>query len=341
MSRWMVNVRGQSISAGSMDELKALAKKGELGGGDIVQPPGATEWLYAVEIPELKASLRPDALDDMDLPDTSTGFSPVVKGLFAGVLVLISAGTWGYAFSLKNKIPTQSLELLDASGASGLSFEQVIVTGEGINLKAEASNGSADVGPLPKNETAQLLAKRGTWYKLSYNGKEGYAPVDSVVPAYFFAEDRAKLDYDPLYNPDKYVYVGNASWTMAADKAKKGISTMSASLQNDSKFGMTDIKIVAALKNTSGVVVTQKEITVEGVMAPNHSDMVGTLLPAKSEKDALPRIMLTSDFEKLIATDPTVEERWLDGVEVLVGDDETTEASVTIVEVRAVPPQGK
>ena len=190
---------------------------------------------------------------------------------------------------------------------------------------------------LPKSATAELLAKRGSWYRIRFEGKEGYVPVDNVVPAYYFADEKTKLDYDPLYNPDKYVYVANASWTMAADKAKKGISDMSAMLMNESKFPMTDIKIVAVMKDAAGNVVTQKEIPVEGVMPPNRSDMIGTLSPARGDKSE-PRIMLTSDFEKLVADDPKAVERWTDGVEVLVGDKETSEASVTIVEVRAVPP---
>lgn len=340
MSRWMVNARGQSFSAGSMDELRQLAKKGELGGGDIVQPPGASEWLYAVEISELKASLRPDAMEGMDLPDASGGLSPVVKGGFAAVLLAASVGIWGYALSLKDAIPKNDapLKFLDESGERGLSLKEVLITGDGVSLKAEANPGSADLIALKKSAKAELLGKRGAWYRVRFDGKEGFVPVDSVVPAYYFADDKTKLDHDPLYNPDKYVYVANASWTMAADKAKKGISDMSAMVMNESKFPMTDIKIVATLKDAAGNVVTQKEIPVEGVMAPNRSDMIGTLAPARGDKSP-PRIMFTSDFEKLVVDDPKAVERWTDNVEVVVGDKETSEASVTIVEVRAVPPE--
>jgi hypothetical protein len=100
---------------------------------------------------------------------------------------------------------------------------------------------------------------------------------------------------------------------------------------------MTDIKIVATLKDAAGNVVTQMEIPVEGTMAPNRSDMIGTLSPPRGDKSP-PRIMFTTDFEKLVAEDPKAVERWADSVEVLVGDKELSEASVTIVEVRAVPP---
>ncbi len=339
MSRWMVNVRGQSSSAGSMDELRQLAKKGELGGGDIVQPPGASEWLYAVEIAELKASLRPDAMEDADLPNASGGISPMVKGVVAALMLAASAGIWNHALTLKNSIPKSDapLKFLDESGERGLSFKEVLVTSAGATLKADASAGSADLVALPNSAKAELLGKRGSWYRIRFEGKEGFVPIDSVVPAYYFADDKTKLDYDPLYNPDKYVYVANASWTMAADKAKKGISDMSAMISNESKFPMTDIKIVATLKDAGGNVVTQLEIPVEGVMPPNRSDMIGTLKPARGDKSP-PRIMLSNDFDKLVVDDPKAVERWIEGVEVLVGDKETSEASVTIAEVRAVTP---
>ncbi len=342
MSRWMVNVRGQSFSAGNMDELKQLAKKGDIGGGDILQPPGASEWLYAIEIPELKASLRPDGLGEMDLNAAPTGLSPVVKGVLAAALALAAAGIWGYALSLKAALPKQGdpLTLLDESGQRGLSYQEVLITSPMATLKAEPNASSPDLVAMKKDDKATLLSKRGTWYKLRYQDKEGWAPVDQVVAAYFFApDDETKLNYDPLYNPDKYVYVANASWTQPVDKQKTGLSDMSAMLQNDSKFPMTDIKIAATLKDSTGAVVTQKEITVEGIIAPNHSDMIGTLAPAKGDKTTPPRILFTSAFEKMVAEDPKVAERWTDGVEVEVGNDQTNEASVAIVEVRAIPPE--
>ncbi|MBM4390091.1 MAG: SH3 domain-containing protein [Deltaproteobacteria bacterium] len=336
MSRWMVNVRGNSFSAGSMDELKALAKKGELGGGDIVQPPGAQEWLYAVEIPELKTSIRVDPMDGLDLPqEQSSGVSPIVKGIAAGLMALVSIGLWGYALSVKNSMP--QAEQLELIGKHGLSFSEVLVTGTGVELQADATGSSGVVASLPRNKKAELLAKRGNWYKLRYDGKEGYAPVESVIPAYYFADERTKLDYDPLYNPDKYVYVMNSSWMLPAESKQKNASIMSFMLQNDSKFGMTDLRIVAVLKDGTGGVLEQKEVPVEGVMAANRSEMVGTLLPAS--KNEQPRVMLTSDMMKLAETDDKVASRWLDGVEVILSSAQVAEASVTLVEVRAVPPE--
>ncbi len=341
MSRWMVNVRGQSFSAGGMDELKQLAKKGEIGGGDIVQPPGASEWLYAVEIPELKVALRVDPLDGMDMGDGSgAGLSPLVKGGIASVMVLASLGMSAYAVQLKNAIPTEQLQIHDESGEKGVSYKEVFITAKDASLKAEANPSSADVHPLKKDARAELLGKRGGWYKLRFEGKEGYAPVDAVLPGYYMADEKTKQDYDPLYNPDKYVQVGNASWTMTAEKTKKGISDLAASLQNNSKFPMTDIRVVATLKDAAGNVILEKEMPVEGVLGANRSDMIGTLNPAKGDTVTPARIMFTSEFEKIVLEDPKAADRWLDVVEVDVGKVDGLEATLVIAEVRAIPPEG-
>lgn len=318
-----------------MDDLRAHAKKGDIAGGDIVQPPGASDWMYAVEIPELKSALRPDSLDPLDLPQAPSGLSPVVKGVIAAGMALFSIGVWGYALSIQANLPQPGT--LDLIGEHGLSFSEVLVITDGVQLMSDATASAQPVAPLPKNEKAQLLAKRGNFYKLAFGGKEGYAPVDAVIPAYFFADERTKLDYDPLYNPEKYVYVMNSSWMVPAESEKKNASVMSFMLQNDSKFEMTDLKIVATLKDDKDTVLESKEVAVEGVMAASRAEMVGTLMPAKRDPSP-PRVMLTSDFEKLVATDPTVVERWVDGVEVILPNSTVTEASVTLVEVRAVPP---
>src|SRR5215203_5436441 len=57
MARWLVTQGDQQFSAQDLAELKELAKSGKVGPGDMVQPPGATDWLYASELPELMGIL--------------------------------------------------------------------------------------------------------------------------------------------------------------------------------------------------------------------------------------------------------------------------------------------
>ena len=44
----------QFVVTGGLAELKNMARRGDLGAGDMIQPPGAVDWIYASEIPELQ-----------------------------------------------------------------------------------------------------------------------------------------------------------------------------------------------------------------------------------------------------------------------------------------------
>lgn len=335
MSRWMVNVRGQQFSASNMEELRKLAKKGMLSGGDIVQPPGATEWLYAMEVPELKGSIGSDNSYD-DLPAAAAGLSPTVKAVAAVAMAGVAVAAWSYAISLSNNLPKpEDLELI--GGSKGMTYTEVLVTAEDASLHQEASDSSSAVSALEKNSKAELLAKRGDYYKLRSDGKEGYARVDDVIPAYFFADDETKLDYDPLYNPDRYVYVQNSSWMLLPDAAKKNTTVFQFMVQNDSKFPMTDFKMLATIKNDQGVELEKKEIAVAGTIPAAHSVMVGSLAPARGEPPET-RVMFSSAYEELLVTDPTAAERWTDGVEVKLEASTWDGATITLLEVRAIPP---
>lgn len=334
MARWMVNVRGQQFSAGSLDELKQLAKKGEISAGDIVQPPGAADWIYAMEVPELKKMLREDAGLNLDAPVESPGMSTPVKAVIAGVMGLVSVGLWVYALQERENIPDpNSIDLL--GGEKGLQFSEVLVTDAGP-LRQSASVAAPETGKMEKNGKCDLLAKRGRWYKLRCNGAEGYAEVDKVVPAYFFADDKIRKDYDPLYNPDRYITIANSAWRESSAGSKT--SNFSFLIQNNSKFPMTDVKLIATIKDKTGHEIQSLEMPVEGIIPPQEGSMIGTLKPAKNAPDAKTnpgRVMVSAMYQEELKTDPKLSERWMDGVEVSLND-EDLEATIDIVEVRAL-----
>lgn len=336
MSRWMINARGHQFSAGNMDELRQLAKRGELTAGDIVQPPGAAEWIYALEVPELKGSLRADLEMDAGAAPARE-MSPAVKWGTAAVLALVAAGAWSYALSLRATIPQPGdLELI---GKRGLNFSEVLVTAENGQLHAEANESSSVVGPLTKNAKAELLAKRGKWYKLRADGKEGYARVDDVVPAYYFGDEKTKLTHDPLYNPDRYVRVQNSSWQLLPEGGNKNVTVFTFLIMNEAKFAMTDLKLLATIKDKNDQVLETKEIAVEGTIPAEFSTMVGMLKADKKDKTSVDRIMTSSSFEEMSRENPELAERWLDGVEVRLEGDGFTEAAIELLEVRALPPE--
>lgn len=328
MSRWMINARGQQFSVANLEELKAVARKGDVRAGDIVQPPGASDWVYALEVQELAKVLRTDA-DDIDGPGPAAAeMSTTVKGIIAAVMALSSVALWSYALQLRASIPDQSE--IDLLGDKGLKFSEVLVT-ESAPLRSTASVSAPETGKMEKNGSCELLAKRGKWYKLRCNGVEGYAEVDTVVPAYYFGENKDRADYDPLYNPDRYVSIANYAWRQPLDSKTSNFSFM---IQNKSKFGMTDVKLVATIKDKSDREVQSVEIPIEGVIPPQDSVMIGTMKPAKGDSSP-PRIITSLLYQEILKTDAKAADRWSDGVEVAVTA-EDPEASIDIVEVRAV-----
>lgn len=335
MSRWLVNAGGQQFSAGSIDELRKLARAGDLSAGDIVQPPGANEWLYALEVPELKGALRVDSSGEYDTSPPSAG-SAVIKWVGAAALAGVAVASWAYAYNLTQTVPAaEDLELI---GRKGLNYSEVLVTEQGAKLYATASKSAAEVAPLVKNTKAELLAKRGAWYRLRVDGKEGYAEVDAVIPAYFFADDKTKLDYDPLYKPDQYVQVSNSDWSAPPD-GKPGDTIFMFQIRNDSKFAMTDLKLTATIKDARDTVLETREFPVMGIIPANESIMIGTLKTSKKAKASEGgQIMTSKSYEELLATDPTVAERWVDDVEVTLAGAGFEHAAINIVEVRAIPP---
>ena len=46
-SKWL------DVARETPKELKQLVRDGSVGPGDMIQPPGASDWLYLVELPEL------------------------------------------------------------------------------------------------------------------------------------------------------------------------------------------------------------------------------------------------------------------------------------------------
>lgn len=339
MSRWMVNVRGQQFSAADMNELRKLAKTGALNAGDIVQPPGAGEWLYAIEVPELTSSLRKDAYLEMDAPPAPAAeMNPVLKWGLAAVLSLVAVVAWGWALSIANDTPEAAdLELI---GERGLKYTEVLVTADPAIVYTSDSKASAQVGQLDKNAKADLLAKRGDWYRVRAGGAEGYVGISDVIPAFFFADEATQQKYKPLYYPDQYVQIQNSSWSTVPGAAKgQELTSFLFMIGNTSMFPMTSVKIKALIKDGAGRPLEELEIPIEGTLPPHDSNFVGMLNPdPKDRSNPAPRIMLSKQYEELLAADPTLADRWVDGVEVSLQSTGFTNAEIQLTEVRAVPP---
>ena len=332
MAAWLVTQGDRQFSAKDLAELKKLAGEGKIGPGDMIQPPGASDWLYATELPELKGLLDENAgaLDD--------DFAPRRKGLPTGVLALVAVaviGAGGYVmYDYGQKIQDADLELL---GEAGLALTEMLVTADPASLLAEPDAGAASLASVAKNEKVQLLAKRGDFYNIrTPAGQEGWVKTLDVVAAYFFADKDTRQDYDPIYNPDHYLFVKNSSWMQLPDQKAENTTLFSFLLQNKSKFEMTDIVLVATIKDKGGKVLEKKEIPIEGSISRYSGSMVGTLDPDPKDAEGTPRMMTNESFSKLAETDPELQLRWSDGVTVGMESSGFVEANIDLLQVRAV-----
>ena len=328
MARWLVQQGDRQFAAEDLAELKQLASKGNLSATDMVQPPGAADWLYATEVPELKGLVKSQAsasdYDDEPAPHRNP------LPLIVVFLLLIAAGGAG-AWYFFQKLPAKGD--LDLIGDNGLALTEVLITEANTPLYSKADGPT--VGTLPKDTSAAILGKRGGWYHVKHqDGAEGYVKVEHVVPAYFFADKDTRQDYDPLYNPDKYISVKNASW-LQLDEKNRNLTIFQFMIHNQSKFVMADLVLMATIKDKNGKALETVEIPIEGSIPRHEAVMVGTL--SSEDQDGPKRLMTTEMFNEMAEADEEVNLRWSDGVEVEMQTSGFTEANIDILEVRAVP----
>jgi len=331
MASWLVTKGDQQFSVRNLEELKQHVRGGKVGPGDMVQPPGASDWLYLVELPELKVLFPPESLevdDDIDFrPSSGLPKGPIIVLLLA---LAVGAGYGMYYYAVR--VPSNEDLQLD------LGLTEMIVTGEGVQLRDKPEGGSA-ITTLDKDSRVQLLAKRRENYAVqSEAGQKGWVGVDDVIAGYQFEDSRTRDDYDPLYNPDRYVFVQNSSWMQLANQRETNTSLFQFMLKNKSKFAMTNIVLLATIKDDNDRVLEKKEIAIEGTIPPYASAMVGTLLPAEdAEEGTLPRKMTDKLFRELSKNDPEMTMRWSAGVEEQMASENFKEANIDILELSAVP----
>ncbi len=340
MAQWLVTQGNQQFSVEGLDELEALARQGRLSAGDMIQPPGTSEWMYVSEVEELATILgasggsAPDFDDDLDYRRSSS----VPFGAVAAALVVLIVLGGGAMFFLAQQLPTGAERLI---GAGGLNYSQMIVTEKGSGLRADPSESAGFSQSLPKDSVLELLSKRGEWYRArGAGGTEGWIPASQVIPMYMLGGADVRDEFDPLYNPDRYVDVMNATWMqLPAENPRPGrelsnVTVFEFLMKNSSVYPMTDLVIQATIKDAKGHELETLEIPVEGMIPAEGHTMVGTLDVEEGE----PRLLTAVTFQEMAELDPDLQLRWKDGVEVeMDGDGEFTSAEIDIVELRAVP----
>lgn len=346
MSQWLVNRGHSQFTVDGLGDLERLARQGELDAGDLIQPDGADDWLYAIEIPELKTMVK-SSMDDDDIEFRRKG-SGALKGLLYvvfGVMFLGGVAGMGYFFT---QLPSGDESLLGKNGA--LSYTEVLTLTDVAVLSAP-EEGAASVTTVGKDSVLDLLAKRGDYYKVAVkDGAEGWVRVEDILAVYEMGDDKVRREKDPLFNPDQYAKVSNASWHMI-DEDGNTTATFSFMLENTAIYDMTDIRLEAVIKDSKGTEVDSVEFAIDGILPADDSTMVGTLAPPEDvvkaaekagEEPPPSELMSTYTFNERVKELPEGEEkdamynRWLDGVEIEV-EDRFVEATVSIVELRAIP----
>jgi len=329
MAQWLVTQKDSQFGVGSLGELQDLARGGRLVAGDMVQPPGSNGWLYAVEIPELK-----DLVPDEPFGSTGGMGRYLIVGIAGAAMLFLSlVFVILAAISFTTSMTTQTI-----IGEGGLKTSEMLVTAEGSGLRPEPDANSAVSVPVAKDGVVELLAKRENFYKArTADGQEGWIPTDHVLPMYQLGGREAKEEYDPLYNPDRYVEVGTAAWGLAEESDQKTVFRFE--LVNRSRYEMTGLRLIATVKDGQGSEIEKVEFAVEGVIPPESeggagSTTVGTLTPSKSEPG---KLYTEFTFQKMAKDAPELQSHWLDGVEVAMKSKDFAVATITLVEVSAVP----
>lgn len=345
MGQWLVNRGDSQFSVGGLGELKALAQRGDLDAGDLIQPEGAADWLYAIEIPELKGLVKSSLDEDDDIEFRRGGGGTAMKAVLYGVFGIMLLGGIGGMVYFYQQLPTGEERLIGEGGA--LKYSEVL-TLKPQPLLADPESGASAVTQLGKDEVLDLLAKRDEFYRVkTTGGQEGWVIVEDTLAVYQMGDDKVKRKMDPLYNPDQYAKVSNASWLGTEGEPT---ALFSVALENTSDYAMENVVLSFVIKDSKGAELSRQEFEIEGEIKPNSSTMVGTLNPPEEEVKAAERageeppegvFMMTKHFGEMVAELEEEEQeemynRWLDGIDLPVEED-FVEATVRIAELRAVP----
>jgi hypothetical protein len=337
MSDWLVNQDNGQLTVDSLDSLKKLVSSGKISEADLLQEPGTDSWKYAMEFDELKALFAASSSstdDDFDYTSSSSG---MIKKIMLTLFILVSiVGGWKMKQSY-DILATDPGRIIDKSGNS---YTKMLVTGENASLLKTPDAGASAIASLEKNTEVTLLGKRESFYKATdKNGTEGWVQIDQVLPLYLLGGKKVREEYDPIYNPLTYVRVRNASWLQLESKAS-ALTVFNFEVKNDSMYHITDLILVATVKDSKGSELEKVEIPVQGIIPAWSSTMVGTLDPERAkrgEEQKQNELMTTYTFNERAEEDPELALRFKTGVEVVMTSKDFSAAEIDIIQLRTIP----
>jgi|GEM_PF-4599046 len=346
MARWLVNQQDRQFAAQDMEELKSLVQSGEIGAYDMLQPPGATDWLYICEVDGLKELVQQAADDDDDIYFRKGWKLPIPLPL---ILFMIAVVSGYYAYQNYN-----TLESYKGSTIYGDSFNysQLLVV-ENNTLVYSKAEGKKSIDSLKQGQLVAVKGKRwihkkgdeyAKWYEISLSedgtGPTGFVAADDVIPGYFL-DHTEKLDiYTELYDPIEKIR--QSGFAQVANPDEPGHLVMNYGIDHGNRFALTDIIVELTFLDKSGKQVVQpRELKILGSIDAKSRDFIGTLKASeKSKADPLPEpiYMTHSHFQK--EYDETELEDglvWQTNLDFNLGEAVTVDFSGRVIQARSIP----
>ena len=266
---WRITRGDDQFQAKDVAELKLLAIGGKIHAGDLVQPPGRSDWLYATEVPELDGLVKAPAMDPdeawekRNTPNNAVRILAILLGLAVTV-----GGFYGLYWVYSNR-PDATKTTLFGDHAKALNPLEALATEHAALLKSPDS-GSGSIGDVKKDDRVMLVRKLGDFYEVSTaDGKTGWLGTGQVIPGYKFDQELSDK-YDPLFNPDNYLDLKNYSWTPSGEEDDpETLTNMLFELTNPTDYGMQGVMLRVTFKDGQDKVIDVKNIEVPRLLPPN------------------------------------------------------------------------
>ena len=343
MSVWKIRQSLGDSEVHSIEELKKRVENGDLEADGLILEPNASEWSYAFEMNELSASF---SLMDQEFTQSNSGMRSNIIALILGIAGLVI----GYqAFQEHRSLPDYD-EL--AYTGEGLLSENEALTPGNVRVYGghkESPQGMQEVGKLSKGTVVTLLDRIGDRYLMEAPTGKGWISVQDAVPGYLFMEKSIRDDKDAYFYPERKIQLIQQSWEKS--EYQSHWSNFRFRIQNLSRISIQEIVVAVTLKDENGRELQKVLFPIEGEIAGSETVSVGSFVPEGRVKDRSNRnkairnkaysieeyqLMTTDKYDDMIARDSKMVDRWIDSIEINLGELPYKEASFLIVSARSV-----
>ena len=272
MSRWLVTHGESQFSAQDLAELKQMASDGRVQPADLIQPPGASDWLYALELPELKNCFASGMADEDD--DTSFERKKLIPRPVVVILLLGVTGV-GLAMLKLKGVMVQSLD-------HGLDSDEAMLSDD-VKLHSEPDEDSKVIGSLDEGDVVEFVLRQnnidpkvGDWWLVEADGKK-WIPANAA-PSSFGFDENARVEDMALYYPEHHIRLTSSveqgySWVKLKDKlygndADGYVRIKDIAITNESNYALTDVIISIDVLDSKGKVDSRELIELKEPFLP-------------------------------------------------------------------------